>query len=63
MLLKNSVLIKLKKVNIHGNIYGMLKYYLSNRSMRVKIDGKMSDIHYIENVTSQASVISPTLFN
>lgn len=63
MLWKDAVLLKLKQLNINGNLYGWIKDYLSNRSIQVKADGTLSDIVNIENGTPQGSSISPTLFN
>ena len=58
----DGLLLKLKKCNIAGNLFGWIKLYLHNRRARVVIDNTKSKKILLRHGVPQGGVISPTLF-
>ena len=58
----DGLLLKLKKCNIAGNMFGWIKAYLHNRRARVVIDNTKSKKILLRHGVPQGGVISPTLF-
>ena len=58
----DGLLLKLKKCNIAGNMFGWIKSYLHNRRARVVIDNTKSKKILLRHGVPQGGVISPTLF-
>jgi retron-type reverse transcriptase len=50
-------------MGLRGRIVKWLDSFLTNRYIRVKVNGYFSKFKYVENGVPQGSVISPTLFN
>ena len=50
-----GLLHKLKSYGISGQVFGLISSYLSNRQLRVILDGKSSSV-------TQGSILGPTLF-
>ena len=53
---------KLKYYGISGQIFGLISSFLSNRWLRVVLDGKSSQEHPVNAGAPQGSIIGPTLF-
>ena len=53
---------KLKSYGISGQIFGLISSFLSNRRLRVVLDGKSSQEHPVNAGVPQGSVLGPTLF-
>ena len=53
---------KLKSYGISGQIFGLISSFLSNRWLRVVLDGKSSQEHPVNAGAPQGSIIGPTLF-
>jgi len=62
MLWRKGVLIKLKRLNISGNIYNWLQDFLQNRTCQVRVGNAVSTVRAPENGTPQCSPLSPLLF-
>ena len=62
MLWMKGVLIKLKRLNISGNIYNWLQDFLQNRTCQVRVGNAVSTVRSPENGTPQGSPLSPLLF-
>ena len=53
---------KLKSYWISGQIFGLISSFLSNRQLRVVLDGKSSQEYPINTGFPQVSILGPTLF-
>ena len=62
MVWKNGLLIKLKHLNISGNMSNFINNFLSDRTIQVRVGDALSSIDSLENGTAQRSIISPLLF-
>ena len=57
-----SLLHKLKSYEISGQIFGLISSFLSNRRLRVVLDGKSSQEYPVNAGVPQGSILGPTLF-
>ena len=57
-----GLLHKLKSYGISGQIFGLISSFLSNRRLRVVLDGKSSQEYPVNAGVRQGSIIGPTLF-
>ena len=57
-----GLLHKLKSYGISGRIFGLISSFLSNRWLRVVLDGKSSQEYPVNVGVSQGSILGPTLF-
>ena len=57
-----GLLHKLKSYGISGQIFGLLSSFLSNRRLRVVLDGKSSQEYPVNAGVPQGSILGPTLF-
>ena len=57
-----SLLHKLKPYGISGQIFGLICSFLSNRWLRVVLDGKSSQEYPVNAGVPQGSILGPTLF-
>ena len=57
-----KLLSKLKLIGLSGRIYGIIKDFLDNRSMQVKVGSQVSAVQFLDMGTPQGAVLSPTLF-
>ena len=57
-----GLLHKLKSFGILGQIFGLISSFLSNRQLRVVLDGKSSEEHPVNAGVLQGSILGPTLF-
>ena len=57
-----GLLHKLKSYGISGQIFGLISSFLSNRQLRVVLDGKSSQEHPVNARVPQGSILGPTLF-
>ena len=57
-----GLLYKLKSYGISGQIFGLISSFLSNRRLRVVLDGKSSQEYSINAGAPQGSIRGPTLF-
>ena len=57
-----GLLHKLKSYGISGQIFGLISSFLSNRQLRVVLDGKSSQEHPVNAGVPQGSILGPTLF-
>ena len=53
---------KLKSYGISGQIFGLTSSFLSNRQLRVVLDGKSSQEYPVNAGVPQGSILGPTLF-
>ena len=53
---------KLKSYGISGQIFGFISSFLSNRWLRVVLDGKSSQEYPVNAGVPQCSILGPTLF-
>ena len=53
---------KLKSYGISGQIFDLISSFLSNRRLRVVVDGKSSQEYPVNAGVSQGSILGPTLF-
>ena len=53
---------KLKSYGISGQIFGLISSFLSNRRLRVVLDGKSSQEYPVNAGVPQSSILGPTLF-
>ena len=58
----SGLLHKLKFYGISGQIFGLISSFLSNRRLRVVLDGKSSQEYPVNAGVPQGSIIGPTLF-
>ena len=63
MVWRKGVIIKLQKMGVGGRMSRWIDNFLSNRSIRVRVNGIFSAIKIVMNGVPQGSVISPILFN
>ena len=56
------VLHKFKSYEISGQIFGLISSFLSNRRLRVVLDGKSSQEYPVNAGVPQGSILGPTLF-
>ena len=57
-----GLLHKLKSYEISGQIFGLISSFLSNRWLRVVLDGKSSQEYPVNAGVPQGSILGPTLF-
>ena len=57
-----GLLQKRKSYGISGQIFGLISSFLSNRQLRVVLDGKSSQEYPVNAGVPQGSIFSPTLF-
>ena len=57
-----GLLQKRKSYGISGQIFGLISSFLSNRWLRVVLDGKSSQEYAVNAGVSQGSILGPTLF-
>ena len=57
-----GLLQKLKSYGISGQISGLISSFLSNRQLRVVLDGKSSQEYPVNAGVPQGSILGPTLF-
>ena len=57
-----GLLHKLKSYGISGQIFGLISSFLSNRPLRVVLDGKSSQEYPVNAGVPQGSILGPTLF-
>ena len=57
-----GLLHKLKSYGISGQIFGLISFFLSNRQLRVVLDGKSSQEYPVNAGVPQGSILGPTLF-
>ena len=57
-----GLLHKLKFYGILGQIFGLISSFLSNRQLRVVLDGKSSQEYPVNVGVPQGSILGPTLF-
>ena len=57
-----GLLHKLKSYGISGQIFGLISSFLSNRRLRVVLDGKSSQEYPINAGVPQGSILGPTYF-
>jgi ribonuclease HI len=62
MLWKPGLLVKLKRLGIHGATLNYIKAFLNERTFQVKIGNVLSDITRLETGIAQGSIIAPLLF-
>ena len=53
---------KLKSYGISGQIFGLISSFLSNRRLRVVLDGKSSQEYAVNAGVLQGSILGPALF-
>ena len=57
-----GLLHKLKSYGISGQIFGLISSFLSNRQLRVVLDGKCSQEYPVNAGVAQGSILGRTLF-
>ena len=57
-----GLLHKLKSYGISGQIFGLISSFLSNKRLRVVLDGKSSQEYPVNAGVPQGSILGPTLF-
>ena len=57
-----DLLHKLKSYGISGQIFGLISSFLSNRRLRVVLNGKFSQEYPVNARVPQGSILGPTLF-
>ena len=57
-----GLLHKLKSYGISGQIFGLISSFLSNRQLRIVLDGKSSQEYPVNAGVPQRSILGPTLF-
>ena len=57
-----GLLHKLKSYGISGQIFGLISSFLSNRRLRIVLDGKSSQEYPVNAGVPQGSILGPTLF-
>ena len=57
-----GLLHKLKSYGISGQIFGLISSFLSNRRLRVVLDGKSSQEYPVNAGVPQGSIFGPTFF-
>ena len=57
-----GLLHKLKSYGISGQIFGLISSFLSNRRLRVILDGKSSQEYPVNAGVPEGSILGPTFF-
>ena len=57
-----GLLHKLNSYGISGQIFGLISSFLSNRQLRVVLDGKSSQEYPVNSGVIQGSILGPTLY-
>ena len=57
-----GLLLKLRSCGISGQIFGLISSFLSNRHLRVVLDGKSAQEYPVNAEVPQGSIVAPTLF-
>ena len=57
-----GLLHKLRSYGVSGQIFGLISSFLSNRRLRVVLDGKSSQEYPVNAGVPQGSILGPTLF-
>ena len=57
-----GLLHKLKSYGVSGQIFSLISFFLSNRRLRVVLDGKSSQEYPVNAGVPQGSILGPTLF-
>ena len=57
-----GLLHKLRSYRISGQVFGLISFFLSNRRLRVVLDGKSSQKYLVNVGVSQGCILGPTLF-
>ena len=57
-----GLLHRLESYGISGQIFGLISSFLSNRRLRVVLDGKSSQEYPVNAGVPQGSILGPTLF-
>ena len=57
-----GLLHKFKSYAISGQIFGLISFFLSNRRLRVNLDGKSSEEYPVNAGIPQGSILSTTFF-
>ena len=57
-----GLLHKLKSYGVSGQTFGLISSFLSNRRVRVVLDGKSSEEYPVNAVVPHVSILGPTLF-
>ena len=57
-----GLLHELKSYRISGQIFGLISSFVSNRQLRVVLDGKSSQEYPVNAGVPQGSILGPTLF-
>ena len=57
-----GLLDKLMSYGISGQTFGLISSFISNRQLRVVLDGKSSQEHPVNAGVPQGSILGPTLF-
>ena len=58
----NGLLLKLKQNGVGGNLFQLIKNFLSSRFQRVLLDGQTWDWKTIQTGVSQGSILGPLFF-
>lgn len=61
-LISSDIIKQLNLWGIIGNMLILIKIFLNNRSFKVRVNGILTELKYIENGTQQGSALSETLF-
>ena len=59
---RHADLLHKRKSRISGLIFGLISFFLSNRRLRVVLDGKSSQEYPVNAGVPQGSILGPTLF-
>ena len=57
-----GLLFKLNSIGIKGNLFKLIKSYLSNRKQRVVLNGSVSEFLYVLSGVPQGSILGPLFF-